>query len=214
LVAEFPGRDVKAFKVCATCRDSLVKIPLLSSGNGFKYPEKPIYEKCGAATMATPHLLMRINHFQFANLCARADNIGDVCAADGVRAQLVSVYINPNTSTDDIECFLLYNLMAYSAKICTMWPRLKRFGDYNMPIILTGDSNFNLRDRANYEHFRSFVPEELGLTVVTDPSRSTTLGGSCIDIICVHYTTFHMCAVQLTSVTCHNLTTTHNHNYP
>jgi hypothetical protein len=54
-----------------------------------------------------------------------------------------------------------------------------------MPIILTGDFNFNLRDRANYEQFRSFVLEDLGLTVVTDPSRITILGGSCIDIISV-----------------------------
>jgi hypothetical protein len=117
---------MKAFKVCATCRDSLVKskIPPLSSSNGFKYPEKPIYEKGGAATMATPHLLMRINHVEFANLYAGADNMGDVCAAevmvDGVRTLLVPVYINPNTSTEDIESFLIYNLMAYSPKICTM----------------------------------------------------------------------------------------------
>jgi hypothetical protein len=113
LAAEFPGRDVKAFKVCVTCRDSVdkSKIPPFSSSNGFKYPEKPIYEKSGAATMATEHVLMRIHHVEFANLYARADNIGDVCAAevmvDGVRTLLVPVYINPNTSTDDIECFLL-----------------------------------------------------------------------------------------------------------
>jgi hypothetical protein len=148
-----------------------------------------IYEKQGAATMTTPHLLMRINHVEFTNLCGRADKIDDVCAAevmvDGVRTLLVSVYINPNTSTDDIECFLLYNLKAYSAQICTMWPRLKQFC-YYMPINLTVD--FNLKDRANYEHFRSFALEELGVTVVADPSRrprSTTLGGSCVDIICV-----------------------------
>jgi hypothetical protein len=66
-----------------------------------------IYERSGATTMATPHLLMGINHVEFANLYARADNIGDVCAAevmvDGVRTLLVSVYVNPNTSTDNIE---------------------------------------------------------------------------------------------------------------
>jgi hypothetical protein len=54
---------------------------------------------------------------------------GDVCAAevmvDSVRTLLVPVYINPNTSTDNIECLLLYNLMAYLPKICTMWPRFK-----------------------------------------------------------------------------------------
>jgi hypothetical protein len=69
---------------------------------------------------------------------------------DGVRTLLAFVYINPNTSTDN-ECFILYNLIAYSPKICTMWPRHKRFDYYNMPIILTGDLNFNLRHRANYE---------------------------------------------------------------
>jgi hypothetical protein len=51
--------------------------------------------------------------------------------------------------------------MAHSPKICIMWPRLKRFGYCNMPINFTGDFNFNLGDRANYEHFRSFVLEEL-----------------------------------------------------
>jgi hypothetical protein len=133
-----------------------------------------IYEKRVAATMATPHLLMCINHVEFANLCVGADNIGDVCAADvmvdGVRTLLVTIYINPNTFTDDIECFLLYNLMAYLPKICTMWLRLKRFGYYNMPIILTGDFNFSLRDRANCEHFRSFALEDPGLTLITEPS--------------------------------------------
>jgi hypothetical protein len=70
LVAEFLGRDVTAVKVCATCRDSLVKskIPPLTLSNGFKYPEKPIYGKRGAGNMTTPHLLMRINHVKFANL--------------------------------------------------------------------------------------------------------------------------------------------------
>jgi hypothetical protein len=96
----------------------------LSSSNGFKYPEKPIYEKHRADTMATPHLLMHISHIEFVNLYARATNNGEVCAAkvmaDGVRTLLVSIYINPNTYTDDIECFILYNLMAYSPKICTM----------------------------------------------------------------------------------------------
>jgi hypothetical protein len=65
-----------------------------------------------------------------------------------------------------------------------MWPTLKRFG-YNMLIILTGGFFLNLRNRAKYEHFRNFALEEVGLTAVKDPSRSTILGGSCIDIICV-----------------------------
>jgi hypothetical protein len=68
-----------------------------------------------------------------------------------------------------------------------MWPRLKRFGYCSMSIILTCGFNFNLRDRANYEHFRSFAREELELIVVTDLSQSTALGGSCIDIICVRH---------------------------
>jgi hypothetical protein len=168
-----------------------------------------IYEKRGTATMATPHLLMRINHVEFANLCVRDDNIGDVCAADGVRTLLVSVYINPNTPTDDIESFLLYSLMAYSPKICTVWPRLKQFGYYNMPIILTGDFNFNLRNRANYEQFRNFGLQELGPTVVMDPSRSTTLGGSCVDIICVRDVPY---VRRTTYINIHNYH--HHHNYP
>jgi hypothetical protein len=89
---------------------------------------------------------------------------------DGVRTLLISIYINPNTSIDDVECFLLCNLMAYSPMICTMWVRFKRFGSYNMPIILTGDFDYNLRDCANYEHFSSFALEELGLIIVMDPS--------------------------------------------
>jgi hypothetical protein len=115
---------------------------------------------------------------------------------DGVRTLLLYVYINPNTSTDDIECSLLSNLKAYSPNICTMWPRLSRFGYYNMPIIFTGDFNINLRDRANYEHFRSFALEDLGLIVVTDPTPSTTLGGSCIDIICVRDVPYVRCTTH------------------
>jgi hypothetical protein len=157
--------------------------------------------------MATPHLLTRINHVEFSNLYARADNIGEVLAAevmvDGVRTLLVSVYINPNPSTDDTEYFLLYNLTAYSPENCTMWPRLKRFGYFNTPIILTGDLNVNLRDRANYEHFRSFALEELGLTIVTDPPRSTTLSGSRIDIIYVRYVLHVRCTTYISYFTYH-----------
>jgi hypothetical protein len=53
---------------CITC----FKRPNVRAG------DVTIYEKCEAATMATPHLLMRINHVEFANLYARANNISDV----------------------------------------------------------------------------------------------------------------------------------------
>jgi hypothetical protein len=74
LAVEFPGRDVNPFKARATFRDSLVKskIPPLPLSNRFKYPEKTIHEKCVAATMATPLLLMHINHVEFCkSLCMR-----------------------------------------------------------------------------------------------------------------------------------------------
>jgi hypothetical protein len=72
LAVEFPGRDVKAFKVCVTCKDSIIKskIPPFSSSSEFRTPKKPIYEKCTADTTATPYLHMRIDHVGFANLYA------------------------------------------------------------------------------------------------------------------------------------------------
>jgi hypothetical protein len=66
-----------------------------------------------------------------------------------------------------------------------------------MPIILTGDFNFNLRDHANYEHCRSFILEELGLTVVMDLSRGTTLSGFCIDIICIRDVPYVRCMTYI-----------------
>jgi hypothetical protein len=122
---------------------------------------------------------------------------------DSVRTLLVSIYVSLSTSTDYIKCSLLYNLMAYSPKICTMWSRLKQFSYYNMPIILTRDFNFNLEDRANYERFRRFTLEELGLTTVTDLSHVTTLCGSCIDIICLCDVPHIHCTTYTSYFSCH-----------
>lgn len=43
LQTEFPGVDTKNFKACSTCMSSLTKnrVPIFSTSNGFKYPEKP-----------------------------------------------------------------------------------------------------------------------------------------------------------------------------
>jgi exonuclease III len=115
--------------------------------------EVAIYEKSNATTMATPLLLMKLDEQNMAKTSFKlpaSDSCGDVCAAEcpvnGQKVLVVTVYVSPNTPSDSWKSFIFSNLAGYSPKVCRMFKFLARRGCENMPIILAGDFNVNMKE--------------------------------------------------------------------
>jgi hypothetical protein len=111
-----------------------------------------IYEKNNATTMAMPHLLMKLDKQNTAMKSfklAASDSCGDVCAAEclvnGQKVLVVTVYISPNTPSDDWKSLIFSNLDGYSPKVRKMFQFLARRICEDMPIILVGDFNPSVR---------------------------------------------------------------------
>jgi hypothetical protein len=79
-----------------------------------------------------------------------SESCGNVCAAErlvnGQKWFVVTVYISPNTPSDDLKYLIFSNLAGYSPKMCKIFTFLERRGCEDMPIILSGDFNVNLKD--------------------------------------------------------------------
>ncbi|XP_077277313.1 uncharacterized protein LOC143905647 [Temnothorax americanus] len=143
-----------------------------------------IYEKNEAETMARPHRLMKGDGENELRL-ADADKYGDICAVqakiDNKKCLVMSVYINPNTSMENIIDFISRNLLAYSPNVCKLGSILEK-KDYNdTPIILAGDFNLDVSKREN-EKFLELMRNKFGLHFLSN-KESTTMGGSCIDMV-------------------------------
>jgi hypothetical protein len=109
--------------------------------------------------MATPHLLIKLDKQNMANTSfklAASESCGDVCAAEclvnGRKVLVVTVYVSPNTPSDDWKSLIFSNLAGYSPKVCRLFKFLARRGCEDMPIILAGDFNVNVKDNYNAVH--------------------------------------------------------------
>jgi hypothetical protein len=67
------------------------------------------------------------------NICAA------VCLVNGQKVLVVTVYISPNTPSDDWKSLIFSNLDGYSPKVCKIFKFLARRGCEDKPIILAGD---------------------------------------------------------------------------
>jgi exonuclease III len=108
--------------------------------------------------MATPHLLMRLdkqNMTKTSFKLAASDSCGEVCAAEcpvnGQKVRVVTVYVSPNTPSDNWKSLIFSNLVGYSPKVCKLFRFLARKDCEDMPIILAGDFNVNVKDNYNAE---------------------------------------------------------------
>jgi exonuclease III len=135
-----------------------------------------IYEKNNATTMATPHLLMKLDKQNTANTSfklAASDSCGDVCAAEcranGQKVLVVTVYVSPNTPSYNWKSLIFSNLDWYSPKVCKLFKFLARRSCEDMPIILAGDFNVNVKDNYNAE-LVEFMKDTFELDVLLDPS--------------------------------------------
>jgi hypothetical protein len=91
--------------------------------------------------MAKPHFLMKLDK-HMAKMSFKlpdSDSCGDVCAAEclvnGQEVLVVTVYISPNTPSDNWKCLIFCNLATYSPKVCKMFNFLERIDCEDMPII-------------------------------------------------------------------------------
>jgi hypothetical protein len=108
--------------------------------------------------MATPHLLMKLDKQNLANTLFKlpaSDSCGDVCAAEclvnGQKVLVVTVYISPNTPSDDWKSLIFSNLAGYSPKVCKMFKFLARRGCDDLLIILADHFNINVKGNYNAE---------------------------------------------------------------
>jgi hypothetical protein len=108
---------------------------------------------------------------------AASESCGDVCAAgclvNGQKVLVVTVYLSPNTPSEDWKSLIFYNLAGYSPKVCEMFKFLARRGCEDIPIILVGDLNVNVKDNYNAE-LVEFMKDSSELDVLLDLSQGTT----------------------------------------
>jgi hypothetical protein len=143
-----------------------------------------------ATIMVTPHLLIKLDKQNMAKTSFKlpaSDSCGDVCAAEcpvnGQKVLVVTVYVSPNTLSDDWKSLIFSNLAGYSSEVCKMFKFLATRGCEDMPVIVAGDFNVNVKDNYNAE-LVEFTKDSFELDVLSDLSQGTTRSNSCISVVC------------------------------
>jgi hypothetical protein len=87
---------------------------------------------------------------------AASESCGDVCAAEclvnGQKVLVVTVYVFPNTPSDDWKSLIFSDFAGYSQIVCKVCKFVARRGCEDMQILLAGDFNINVKDNYNAEH--------------------------------------------------------------
>jgi hypothetical protein len=144
------------------------------------------------ALQSTEHDLLKFDESkkEVKRIATAHDGVGDICSVEtvinGKRALLVSVYISPNTSLKEIRKFFILNLLAYSPKLKGLFEDLEEHRYYDLPIIMGGDFNLDLRGHDGAT-FIEFMKKELGLEIKNNIAISTTRNSTCIDAIFSRY---------------------------
>lgn len=129
-----------------------------------------IYEKLTLSPASTSHTIEKLSE-QHDPVLLEAESYGDICAADilvdGRQMVLFCIYISPSTSMKYAKAFMARHLYRYQSK--------------DVPVIIAGDFNIDVSKQEN-NGFLEFMGL-LGLKLSSDPKQSTTLGGSCIDMV-------------------------------
>jgi hypothetical protein len=133
-----------------------------------------------ATTMATPHLVMKLGKQNMAKTSfklAASDSCGDVCAAEcpvnGQKVLVVTVCVPPNTPSVYWKFMIFSNLAGYSPNLGKMLKFLARRGCEDMPVLLSGDFNINVKDNYNAELVES-MKDTFELDVLSDLSQGKT----------------------------------------
>jgi hypothetical protein len=89
---------------------------------------------------------------------------------------VVTVNVSPNTPSDDWKPFIFSNFAGYSPKLCKVFKFLARSCE-DMPIILVGDFNVNVKDNYNAK-LVEFMKDTFEFVVFSDLSREMTRSNS------------------------------------
>jgi exonuclease III len=205
--------DILALTETRTDKDETVPV------DGYKYITQfkrqdvrvgrvAIYDKNKATTMATPHPLMKLDTQSIARTLksSASESCGDIrseeCLVNGQKVLVVTVYATPNTPSDDWQSLIFSNLAGYSPEVCKIFNFLESVGCEDMPIILSGDINVNVKDNYNAQ-LVEFMKDSFELDDLSDLSEGTTRSDSCIDMVvgrsvdklscmnCVSYFSYH-----------------------
>jgi hypothetical protein len=141
-----------------------------------------------ATTMAQPHLLMKLDKQKMGKTSfklAASESCGDVCAAEclvnGQKMLVVTVYVFSYNPIDDWKSLIFSNLAGYFPNVCKIFIFLARRGCEDIPIILAGDFNVDVKDNYNAK-LAEFMKDTFEIDVLPDPSQGTPRPNSCIDM--------------------------------
>ena len=130
-----------------------------------------IYQHDSALDKAVSHAIEKLD-VHYDEQLTKADDFGDICAVEmsieGINTILFSMYISPCTTIKQKKYFITRNLMMYTHN--------------DSPIVVTGDFNIDVSKTENIE-FVDFMLNYMKLSLVSNSTQPTTLGGSCIDLI-------------------------------
>jgi hypothetical protein len=93
------------------------------------------------------------------------------CLVNEKKVLVVTVYVSPNTPRDEWKSLTFSNLAGYSLKLCKIF--LARRGCEDMPVILAGDFNVNVKDNFNTE-LVEFMKDVFELDILSNLSQGTT----------------------------------------
>jgi hypothetical protein len=92
------------------------------------------------------------------------------------------VYVSPNTPSDNWKSLIFSNLAGYSPKACRIFKFYARRSCEDMPIILAGDFDVNVKDNYNAE-LVDFMKDTFEFDVLWDLSQGTARSNSCIHMV-------------------------------
>jgi hypothetical protein len=95
------------------------------------------------------------------------------CPVNGQKVLVVPVYVSQNTPSDDWKSSIFSNMAGYSPKLCKMFEFLARRSCEDMPIILAGAFNVNVKGNYNAE-LVDFMKDTFELDFLSDLSQGTT----------------------------------------
>lgn len=126
-----------------------------------------------------------------------ADDAGDFCVSlmdlKGSMTKIITVYINPNTSFEEITAFL----DKYKEYFAPSYEN-----DFS-PLFVCGDFNYNMKIESKKERLLNFMRQSFGLKLLNDADEPTTTNGTCIDLVFYRHASSASCINHIAYFGCH-----------
>lgn len=150
-----------------------------------------VFQNSSATTTAVSHSIRKFCARNDVEL-DRSDEYGDICLAEititDKRALLFCLYISPGMQPNQtfysfslVDTFYFSIDFTIKQKKFFLARNLFLYSRDDMPMVVTGNFNIDLSREENF-HFVDFMRKYLRLELASDPTKATTLGGSCVDL--------------------------------